>query len=138
MGEVGAPDPGSIKEDHYVKRCTVTTLLATAAILSAAPAVASAEITLTDASSKTQSDDPMQAEVTGSASGSAKTGSSGGLATTGSTGTGSFGLPNLDKMLLGDYKTLCAVTGSASTVLGQAGFGCDSLNGKGSLGLPTL
>ncbi|WP_330182808.1 hypothetical protein OHB26_03590 [Nocardia sp. NBC_01503] len=122
-----------------MKRCTVTTLLATAAILSAAPAVASAEITLTDTSTTTTTnDDPMTAEVTGSASGSAKTGSSGGLATTGSTGTGSFGLPNLDKMLLGDYKTLCAVTGSASTVLGKAGFGCDSLNGKGSLGLPTL
>ncbi|WP_067565497.1 hypothetical protein [Nocardia acidivorans] len=120
-----------------MKRCTVTTLLATAAILSAAPAVASAEITLTDTSTKTN-DDPMTAEVTGSASGSARTGSSGGLATTGSTGTGSFGLPNLDKMLLGDYKSLCAVTGSASTVLGKAGFGCDSLNGKGDLGLPKL
>ncbi|QLY30384.1 hypothetical protein [Nocardia huaxiensis] len=119
-----------------MKRSAVTTLLATAAILSAAPAVASADIVLTDAAT-TNADDPLQSEVTGSASGSANTGTSGGLATTGSTGTGSFGLPNLDKLLFGPFDTLCAVTGSASTILGKTSFGCDNLNGKGNLGLPT-
>ncbi|MEV6773970.1 hypothetical protein AB0N05_35585 [Nocardia sp. NPDC051030] len=109
-----------------MNRCAVTTLLATVAILSAAPAVASADIVLTDATSKAN-DDPMQSSVSGSASGSAQTGSSGGLATTGSTGTGSFGLPNLDKILLGNFKTLCAVTGSAVAILGEASFGCDSI-----------
>ncbi|MET9487780.1 MULTISPECIES: hypothetical protein [unclassified Nocardia] len=106
--------------------------------MTAAPAVASAEITLTDASTTTTTGDPLEASVTGSASGSAKTGSAGGLATTGSTGTGSFGIPNLDKLLLGNFKTLCAVTGSASTIVGTAGLGCGSLTGGGNLGLPSL
>ncbi|MFI6867674.1 hypothetical protein [Nocardia sp. NPDC050406] len=108
-----------------MKRCAVTTFLATAAILTAAPAAASA-IPLEPASPAADTvGDPMEAEVDGF--GSVQTGSAGGLATTGSTGTGSFGLPNLDKMLFGDFDVLCAVTGSAFTPSGKTGFGCDGI-----------
>ncbi|WP_067699436.1 hypothetical protein [Nocardia jejuensis] len=98
--------------------------------MTAAPAVASADIYLTDAAAvPTDNTDPMQAAVsfsagTGSGSDSVKSGSAGGLATTGSTGTGSFGLPNLDKMLFGNFKTLCLVTGSVMPISGEASFGC--------------
>nr|WP_067539220.1 hypothetical protein [Nocardia crassostreae] len=104
-----------------MNRCAVTTFLATAAILGAAPA-ASADIVLTEPAT-TVSDDPLESSVTGSASESAQTGSKGGLMTTGSTGTGSFGLPNLDKILFGDGP-LCAVFGSAIAILGDSSMGC--------------
>ncbi|MFD0000788.1 hypothetical protein [Nocardia sp. NPDC127526] len=106
-----------------MNRCAVTTFLATAAILSATPA-ASADIVLTEPA--TVADDPMESSVTGSASDSAQTGSKGGLMTTGSTGTGSFGLPNLDKILFGDGP-LCAVFGSAIAILGESSLGCGSM-----------
>ncbi|NNH73644.1 hypothetical protein HLB23_27970 [Nocardia uniformis] len=110
-----------------MKRCAVTTFLATAAILTAAPATASAVPLEPMAPATEVADDPMESEVTGSASESAQTGSALGLGTTGSTGTGSFGLPNLDKLLLGPFDTLCAVTGSAMTPLGKVGLGCDGI-----------
>lgn len=102
----------------------------------AAPA-ASADISLTlpgtTSPTKPKNDDPMQTVApgsSGSSSSDVNTGTSGGLATTGSTGNGSFGLPNLDKIILGPFKSLCAVTGSAFTALGQTSFGCDSLTKK--------
>lgn len=108
-----------------MKRCAVTTFLATAAILSAVPATASA-IALEPVSPAAETvGDPMESEVDGF--GSVQTGSSGGLATTGSTGTGSFGLPNLDKMLLGNFNAMCAVTGSATASAGKTGLGCDGI-----------
>ncbi|WP_306361412.1 hypothetical protein [Nocardia sp. CC227C] len=107
-----------------MNRCAVTTFLATAAILTAAPATASAVPLEPFAPATDVADDPMESEVTGSGS-VQSSGSTGGLVTTGSTGTGSFGLPNLDKLLFGPFDTLCAVTGSAFALAGKAGLGCD-------------
>ncbi|MGV9412477.1 hypothetical protein ACWDOP_21425 [Nocardia sp. NPDC003693] len=118
-----------------MNRSAVTTLLATAAIMVAAPA-ASADIVLSEVpnsvAEKKKNDDPMQtiAPGSGGSSDDINTGTSGGLATTGSTGTGSFGLPNLDKLLFGEFDSLCAVTGSAWTILGETSFGCGNLEKK--------
>ncbi|MGY1899524.1 hypothetical protein [Nocardia gipuzkoensis] len=57
-----------------------------------------------------------RASVDCGARGTASSGSAGGLATTGSAGSGSAG-----------GKLLCAATGSAIAILGNAHLGCDML-----------
>ncbi|WP_169815372.1 hypothetical protein [Nocardia yamanashiensis] len=116
-------------------------MLATAAILTATAGTASAEIVLTDAAatdSKDKADEDVMTAVTGSAGGGSvqSAGSSGGLASTGSTGTGSFGLPNLDKLIFGDFKNLCMALGSAVPISGEASFGCNSMNVKPGDAIP--
>ncbi|MFI1919282.1 hypothetical protein [Nocardia sp. NPDC020380] len=95
-------------------------------MVSAVPAVASADIVLQDAphatsTSTADSSDPMQtwAGSSGSStlSSNAVLGYAGGSATTGSAGT----------------KGLCAVTGSAWALAGYAGLGC-SPTGPGTIG----
>ncbi|MBL1078696.1 hypothetical protein JK358_30265 [Nocardia sp. 2] len=91
-----------------MRRSSVTTLLATAAILSATPAVATADIVLTDAAT-TGADDPLQA-WSGSSGGSVNAGSAGGMA-----------------ILFGGTKQMCLTVGSAMAILGKSTFGCDAI-----------
>ncbi|MFF0543286.1 hypothetical protein ACWEVD_00240 [Nocardia thailandica] len=62
-------------------------------------------------------------------SGSAQSGSVTGFETTGSSGNGSFGVPNLDRLLFGG-RILCGALGSALAVAGEAMMDCRNVPGN--------
>lgn len=115
-----------------MKRSTiVAAALAGATILGPAGAATAAEQTATGLPLT-----PWEGEVTDTGlglpselptdSGSAQSGSVTGFETTGSSGNGSFGVPNLDRLLFGG-RILCGALGSALAVAGEAMMDCRNL-----------
>ncbi|MFD3705850.1 hypothetical protein ACFWUP_22145 [Nocardia sp. NPDC058658] len=106
-----------------MKRSTVTAVLAAALVLGpvAGTAAAAPGLPLTEFTGE----GPLGDLPTG-ASGSAQLGATGGSETTGSYGNGSFGMPTLERLLLGE-SIVCGAFGSALALAGEAMMNCRKL-----------
>ncbi|MFE1596576.1 hypothetical protein [Nocardia sp. NPDC058705] len=107
-----------------MKRSTAVAVLAATLVLGpvAGTAAAAPGLPLTEFAGE----GPLGDLPTTPGSGSAQLGATGGSETTGSYGNGSFGMPTLERMLLGE-SIVCGAFGSALALAGEAMMDCRNL-----------